>query len=73
MNDKHTKELKDLQVNLGRRNKELEKKSTADVETQNSQWTYRLSKLQESHRKQIDNLNQKHDEELANLTKTRDA
>lgn len=69
----HLKELKDQQAMAERMRKDVTKKSDLELKTQASQFEYRLAKIEDSHSKQIEDLKRKHDESLANLTKTRQA
>ena len=69
----HSKELKDQQGGANRLRKEVEKKSDLELKTQASQYEYRLAKMQEMHERQLDGQRQKHEETLANLTKSRKA
>jgi hypothetical protein len=69
----HGKELKDQQMQAERDKKEMAKRSDLDLQVTNSQWQNRVAKLQEQHAKEMDEVNRRHQEALANLGKTRQA
>lgn len=73
MQEKHLKDLKDQQSLSDRQKGELVRKGEQDLKTLSSQFEYRISKMEDGHKREIETLNRKHEETLANLTKTRQA
>jgi hypothetical protein len=71
MNEKHTKELKETQMAADRRLKEQIKKDTGEMDAANAQSQYRLSKTEETHKHDLNEIQHKHQEALANLAKSR--
>ncbi|MES2856115.1 MAG: hypothetical protein V4692_09640, partial [Bdellovibrionota bacterium] len=70
---KHLKELKEHEALVSRQKKELESKGQLEVQTVVGQYENRLSKIEDGHKREIDQLHRKHQETLANLTKNRQA
>lgn len=71
MNERHQKELKELQTLSERKLKETEKRGQQETQTVSSQLSYRISKNEELHKNELEDMRRKHEEALANLTKTR--
>lgn len=71
MQMKHQKELKEQQDLTLRQLKEQERKLQGEMATQNSQLSYRISKNEEAHKRELDEMKNRHQESLANLIKTR--
>jgi hypothetical protein len=69
MNDKHIKDMKDLRAENDRRLKEQTKFDQEEIEKQKSQLTYRLAKVDELHKKDISDINKRHEQSLATLSK----
>lgn len=71
MQDENLKTLKDQQAISERQKNELIKKNDLELKTQASQYQYKLAKTEEHHKREIEALQQRHQETLANLTKNR--
>lgn len=71
MNERHQKELKEIQTLSERKLKETEKRGQQETQTVSSQLSYRISKNEELHKNELEDMRRKHEEALANLTKTR--
>jgi hypothetical protein len=67
----HAKEMKDQQTVADRQRAELQKKADTDIKSQASQYQYRLAKTEDLHKRENDQLEKRHQESLANLTKNR--
>ncbi|GEM_PF-3262363 len=67
----HEKELHDQKITSDRGRNEVVKKASVDLASQASQYEYRLAKLEESQRHEMKELNAKHQQSLANLTKNK--
>ncbi len=73
INERHQKDLKEQQNASEHKYKEHKKLSSNELATQSAQLTHRISKNEESHRRELDDLRRKHEESLANLVKNRQA
>lgn len=71
MKEKHQRELKEQQKLAVRQKSEVEKKANTDLKAQESQYQYRLVKLEETQKKEIEALRAQHEEALANLIQVR--
>lgn len=71
MQAKHQKALKEEQDIAQRQLKEQERKFTSEMATQGSQLTHRISKNEDIHKRELDDVKRKHQESLANLLKNR--
>ncbi len=71
LQETHEKELHDQKINADRGQKEVVKKANVDLATQASQYEYRIAKLEDAQHREMKELNAKHQQSLANLTKNR--
>jgi hypothetical protein len=71
LQENHLKASKDQNAIAERQKNEVAKKADIELKTQASQYEYRISKLQDKHKAELDAANRKFEETLANLTKTR--
>jgi hypothetical protein len=60
-----------VQAEAERRLKAQTKKDQGDLATQSAQSEYRIAKLEETHKREIEDLKRKQQEALANITKTK--
>ncbi len=71
LNEGRIKDIKDEKEVGTRQKTEVAKKADLDIRAQAAQYEYRIGKIEEQHRKEIDSINRRHEETLANLTKSR--
>ncbi|MEK7357320.1 MAG: hypothetical protein AAB250_12785, partial [Bdellovibrionota bacterium] len=67
----HLKSSKDQGAVAERQKNEVAKKGDLELKTQASQYEYRIAKNEEKHKRELDAVERKFQETLANLTKTR--
>ncbi len=69
MNDQHLRDMKEIKAESDRRLKAQYKFDQESIDKQKSQLDYRLSKVEESHKKDIEDINRRHEATLADLSR----
>ncbi len=71
LNDQHLKDMKELKTEGERRLKAQTKFDQEEIDKQKSQLEYRMAKVDESHKKDIAEINRRHEQTLAELSKVK--
>ena len=69
MNDQHLRDMKEIKTDNERRIKAQYKFDQESIEKQKAQLDYRLAKVEESHKKDIEAINRRHEATLADLSR----
>ncbi len=69
INDQHLKDMKDVKGEGERRLKAQTKFDQEEIDKQKSQLEYRMAKVEETHKKDIADINRRHEQTLADLSK----
>ncbi len=73
MNDQHVKDMKEIKSENDRRLKAQNKFDQDEIDKQKSQLDYRMAKVEESHKKNIEDINRRHEATLADLSRMKGA
>jgi hypothetical protein len=71
LREKNTKEARRSGADTSRLTKEMQKRSDVELQAQGSQYEYKIEKLKDAHRKEVESLKERHTESLAQLSRTR--